>query len=308
MEKFLSDLPTFVTLAQTGSISKAAQILHVPRSTVSRRLKRLEEEFGFPLFERSSRRLRLTPSGKLLMEEGSSLLFRFKTLQERVFESQGGLSGLLRISSPPGLSGPFIGLFINILRKKVPGLSIDYVEREDIPNLIEEGFDLALASGPLEDSPWVRHFLGLSRYMAVASPQYLNAHTVPRSTQELAEHSLLSIRSNNVQPDVWPLQNGERLSVRPHMVSNDLSSLLDAAIHGVGIALLPFHLMFDEIVRGRLRQVLSAQVGCPLKIYVLYAQERRKSPIVRAFLNFIDQFGEETEESIPEMLRSLQLK
>ena len=144
--------------------------------------------------------------------------------------------------------------------------------------------------------------------MAVASPSYLDQFSTPKNPRELVEHSILSIRSGDLHPEFWPLQNGEHLAVTPHMISNDLSSILDAAIHGVGIALLPFHLMFDEIMRGRLRQVLSAQVGCPLKVYVLYAQERRKSPIIRAFLNFIDQFGEETEESIPEILRALQLK
>ena len=87
------------------------------------------------------------------------------------------------------------------------------------------------------------------------------------------------------------------------MISNDLASILDAALHGAGIALLPLHLMFTQLIQGQLKPVLDRQIGRPLEIYVLYAAERRKSPVLRTFLDHMDQFGEEMEESVPEILR-----
>lgn len=303
MNTFLSDLPTFIVLAQTASISKASQQLGVPRSTVSRRLKRLEEDLGIPLVEKTTRSIRLTTSGKMLAKEGAELLAQFKTLREKVSESAGKLKAFLRVSSPPGLSGPFLGHFIQIVQSKLPEIRIEYIVREDLPNIIEEGFDLVLTTGPLPDSPWVRQKLGISRYMAVASPQYLAHSPAPRSLTELNQHKLLSIRTIDIRPDGWPLQSGGIVPVVPQMISNDLSSILDAALHGAGIALLPLHLMFTQLLQGQLKPVLDRHLGRPLDIYVLYAAERRKSPVLRTFLDHIDQFGEKMENSIPEILR-----
>lgn len=285
-------LPTFVRLAQTGSMSQTARDLAVPRSTVSRRLTRLEDMLGVPLAERTNRTLRLTPAGHALADGAREHLDALTTLGESVRAIGGALTGTLRIAVPPGLSGPYFGPFLTEFRARCPLARVEVLVQSRPPHPIDDDFDLVLAAGPLDDAPWLRKALGQSPSILVAAPSYLAARGTPETPADLNRHALLSLRGGARAPTRWPRRDlsGE-LSIAPLVITNDLSSLLACAESGQGIALLPAHLAADALRAGRLTAVLTGSVGEDVPLYVLYTAARKKSPLVRAVLDSIDAFA-----------------
>ncbi len=291
MDELLASLPTLVHLAQTASVSKTARDLGVPRSTVSRRLARLERILGVALAERTTRSFRLTPAGQMLVDGAAGLLAELQTLRETVESSGGTVRGRIRVAAPPGLAGPFLGGFLRSFQDRFPEVEFEFVVMDRRPHLLDEGFDLVLATGPLEDLPWVRHRLGQSWYVAVASPSYLATRGTPSTTNELRTHRLLAGSLTGRSEREWPRVDGTTIPVQSRLVTNDLASLRGAALEGLGVALLPVHLLIDDLRSGTLVPVLPQVIGQPLDIFALYAAERRTSPLIRALLDSVDAFA-----------------
>ncbi len=291
-ERTLLDvLPTFVALARTGSIQETARRLGVPRSTVSRRLARLEEALGVKLAERTNRSFRLTPAGALLAREGSEVLARGRTLAERVRELGGALSGSLRVSAPPGLAGPFLARFLERFTTDFPALRVAFLVRDRVPHLIDEGFDLAFAMGPLPDLPWVRHRLAPSWYLLVARPE-----RVVCELEDLGSVPLLYGRLPGQNAPALPLCDGGSIPVEPTLLTNDPQLVRHAVLAGRGIALLPYHLVAEDLAAGRLVPVLTDCVGARVDVVALFTPERRSSPLLRALLSTMDRFVAELVE------------
>ncbi|MBX2802511.1 MAG: LysR family transcriptional regulator [Myxococcales bacterium] len=299
MEDILAALPTLVSLAETGSVSRTARQLDVPRSTVSRRLARLETALGVVLAERTTRSFRLTKAGRQLAEGAAGALAQLRTVREAVEHTAGSVRGWLRVCSPPGLAGPLLGRFFMRFRTQFPDVRVELTVREHVPHLLDEAFDVAFATGPLEDAPWVRHHVGRSWVLAVAQPAYLNERGRPASLAELEEHVLLATRSGGLSQRSWPTPDGEAFRVDPHMVTNDLSAVVDAARAGTGIALVPVHLVAEDLARGQLEPVLPRRVGRLLEVYLLYLAERRDSPLIGALRDSIDDFGKALAQELP---------
>jgi len=297
----MSELPgleTFVHLARSGSISATARALGVPRSTVTRRLARLEESVGEPLLERTTRSLRLTEAGSVLARRGGALVRELRTLHEEVASIGGSARGLLRVSLPPGLGGPFMPLFLKEFRQRFPDIRFEQDVREHPPHLLDDQFDIVLTPGPLADSPWRRHKVSELHHLAVASPAYLQERGVPEKPSDLQGHDCLAVRSHHHGTDSWPLRGGGDQSIRPLLVSNDLNTIREAALAGLGIALVPFHVCFEDLQSGILVAVLPEQVGRSETLYALVTPERRRSPLIRAMLDSMDAFSEALPESV----------
>lgn len=291
MDDVLAELPTLVLLARTGSISRTARELGVPRSTVGRRLARLEATLGFPVAERTTRHLRLTPAGRSLVDGASRLLGELRSLREQVQAQAGAVQGTLRVAAPPGFAGPFLVTFLQQFQAEYPSVEVDLVVTERRPHLLDEGFDVVLASGALPDSPWIRHLLGESALVLVAAPRWLEAHGAPERPEDLVRHVLLAPRMDGASPTAWPRPGGSPLVVAPRLVTNDLATLLGAAVAGMGIALFPAHLALEALAADTLRVVLPGQVGGPLPIWALFTPERRGSPLLRALLDLASTFA-----------------
>ncbi len=297
----LPGLETFVHLSGSGSISATARALGVPRSTVTRRLSRLEESVGEPLLERTTRSLRLTEAGQVLAKRGGALVRELRTLHEEVANIGGSARGLLRVSLPPGLGGPFMPLFLKEFRTRFPEIRFEQDVRERPPHLLDEQYDIVLASGPLADSPWRRHKVSLLHHLAVASPDYLERRGTPKQPSELLDHDCLSARSHQHSADSWPLRGGSEQAIRPMLISNDLGTVREAALAGLGIALLPFHLCFEDFQRGTLVTLLPEQIGRTETLYALVTPERRRSPLIRAVLDSMDAFS----DALPDAVKAL---
>lgn len=247
MEELLAGLPTLLMLSRAGSLSAAAARLGVPRSTVSRRLARLERHLGFVLADRNTRSFKLTDAAQRLVGEAGTLLAQLETVSEAVRAEAGEVRGQLRLATPPGIGGAFVGRFLARFQRQFPHVQVELVVTERRPHLIEERFDVLLATELSADLPWTRRFLGQSRFVAVASPGYLRGRPRLERPEDLARHVTLSASRREDGLLTWPRLRGPPVPVKPAFLSNDYPTLRVAALEGLGIALLPVHLVFDEL-------------------------------------------------------------
>jgi DNA-binding transcriptional LysR family regulator len=201
--------------------------------------------------------------------------------------------GRLRMASPPGLGGSFVGSFLARFRRQHPQVDLELVVTERRPHLIEEQFDVVLATELPPDLPWTRRTLGRSWYIAVASPLYLRGHPALEEPEDLTKHVVLSTPWTPEGLATWPRLRGPPVAVRPAFVTNDLPTLRVAALEGLGIALLPAHLVLHDLESQALVQVLIKRVGAQLDIFALHAPERRKSPVLRAFFESLAKYTAE---------------
>jgi DNA-binding transcriptional LysR family regulator len=286
----LPGLDTFVLLCRLGSTAAAAEALGVPRSTVSRRVAALEERTGQQLLLRTPRGFRPTDAGAILLERGEPLLTALRALEGDVRDLTGVPQGLLRVAAPPGFGAAFVSAFLVELRRRWPALRLEMRVREAPPNLLDEDLDIVLCEGPLPDSPWFSHRIGVADRVVVASPTYLAARG-PVHRCDLGRHEIIALTSPNDRPDAWPLRDGGVIEVSPAMVTADHQVVSIAVRDGLGIALLPLHIVGIDLMNGALVHVLP-EVGREASILALTAQARRESPKIRAFFDLVDEFAQ----------------
>ncbi|MEM7607349.1 MAG: LysR family transcriptional regulator, partial [Myxococcota bacterium] len=185
------DLAAFVRVVDCGSISAAARALSVTKSVISRRLKRLEERLGVQLVERSTRSLRITPSGETLYERSRPALEALEAAHEEVREGAKAVGGLVRIAAPPDVGGDVLPLVLTGFAERHPDVEVEVFLTRDEGDLIANGYDLAIRGGRQPDSALVIRLMNASPFILVASPAYLaragratktahNAHHPPR--------------------------------------------------------------------------------------------------------------------------------
>ncbi len=296
MDELLPLLPTLISLARTGSVSQTARSLGVPRSTVSRRLVRIEAVVGFQVAERTNHRFALTGAGRRLVDGAVEAIARLETVHDQARVRDGQVCGLLRVAMPAGATGSFGSWFFAFLNARHPLIEIEVTVTDRRALRLEEGFDLVMVLGMPPPSSWMRRRLSDSVLLAVASPRYLKRKGTPTTIDDLHEHLLLVHASAGVTP-AWPRLCGGEFPVRPHLVANDLSVLRDTAVSGLGIALVPIHIALAELAAGALVHVLPTLVGQVLEISALYLPERRESPVLRAVLAAISDFAKEQAQA-----------
>lgn len=308
MNELLPLLPTLVTLARTGSVSQSARVLGVPRSTVSRRLTRIEGAVGVKVAERNKQRFVLTGAGRRLVDGAVEALARLETVHEQARAIGGEVKGVLRVAMPAGVSGALVGVFFAFLQERHPLIDIELTVTDQPAIRLEDGFDMILVIGTPEPSGWLRRRLTETELLAVASPHYLARAGTPTTIASLREHRLLTF-AHPGSATLWPRLRGGDFPVRPCLVTNDLTVLREAAVGGMGIALLPIHVALPQLGEGALVRVLPTLVGEATDLFALYLPERRASPVLKAVLAAIAEFaGEQRGGEAGEVMRKVTTK
>lgn len=291
MDRFTA-MTTFVCVADTGTISAAADRLDIAKSAVSRRLRELENHLGVELVHRTTRHLALTPSGEDFYHRATRLLADLDQAEEAVTREHGELSGVLRIAAPLSFGLMHLQPAITAFMAAHPGVSFDLNLDDDEVDLVADGYDLGIRLASLPDSTLMARKLAPIRNLAVASPDYLARHGTPNHPADLAEHDCL-IYSNVPETQVWgytdargrwqPVQGRRRLRV------NNGDFLREAAIRGAGIVIEPTFLLHRAVAEGKLVPVLADQPWPEIGAYAVYPQTRHLSARVRAFIDFLAQ-------------------
>lgn len=283
----LNEIVVFAKVVQTGSFTRAARELGMPKSTVSRKVSELEAQLQARLLQRTTRKLGLTDAGRAFYPYSARIVAEVEEARRAVGDLQGVPRGLLRVTAPLSLDllGPIIAGFL----AQYPEVELDVLCTDRLVDLVEEGFDVSVRAGRLADSTLVARSLGTLQRKLVAAPKYLARRRAPRTPSELAKHDCL-VFGPTAPRQVWQLE-GEGgsvdVAVRARMVSNDLNLLREAVLTGQGIMLLPAPQCAEEVKAGRLRAVLPNYSSVRTPLSAVYPSTRHLSPKVSAFVEHL---------------------
>lgn len=291
MDRF-DEMHTFVRVVEAGGISAAAEKLGIAKSAVSRRLRELENRLDVQLLQRTTRRIHLTDAGRDFYQSSLRILDEVDEAEQALQSGQQALGGRLRINAPLSLGLRHLLPVLRLLQAQHPQLVVDIDLDDREINMIEEGVDVLLRVGRLEDSSMIARRLCPIRFLYCASPDYLARRGEPKQPTDLHAHDGIGY---NLVPEAqqWPLGLVQgRLLHKPHVgiSSNNSDMILKAAEAGLGIAMLPTFVCNEALVQGRLRPVLCQHRPEPLELYALYTSRRHMPQRVRALLEFLAEW------------------
>lgn len=289
------DLEAFFAVVETGSLTSAAKTLSLPKSTISRRLARLESDLGATLLLRTPRSIQITETGELLHRQGSPALSYLDEVERMVLDRAAEPSGLLRVSAPPDLAGVHLGALCARFGRRYPEVRLSIVATGTFSSLISDGYDVALRihTDALDSVASLRvRRLARVEVALYAAPSYVEQEGLPRNPRQLAQHTLLGMAAF---PGSWTLTHVRRgttfeITEQPNLVSNDHLLLRDAALAGAGVAALPSFVAEPRVRQGHLRRVLPAWAVQTAVLSAVWPTTHHTSPRVRAFLDETARF------------------
>lgn len=285
----VNDVLIFVRVAQAGSFSKAAKRLGMPISTVSRRVAQLERELGVPLLLRTTRSLKITDVGQAYFEHGKAISSEIEKAEALATNLSSIPQGILKITAATDFGNQFLGKIVCEFLKANPRVQADIVLTERVVDLIEEGFDLAIRMGELDDSTHMARKIGSLDMQLYASPDFLKANGEPKNPAELSKFECIRFTGEDESRD-WKLQNAKRVvtvKVSGRVSSNNMVLLRDFALSGEGIVRMPHFLCAEDVKSGRLKIILKDWVHSSGPIHVVYPGQRFLLPKVRAFIDHL---------------------
>lgn len=290
MKTDLNSLLIFAQVVESNSFVKAARILQIPTSTVSRRIADLEKQLGVRLIERSTRSLHLTDVGSEVLEHAQRTAELSEAVTNIASNHVANISGNLRVSAPPSISDSLLAPLICRFQEIYPDVRVQVFITERVVDQIAEGIDLAFRVGDLEDSSLVvRHILRY-RHQLVASPTYLAKHKPPRRPKDLLRHRLLAF-SFWAPQSTWIFSHArtnqsDSVTFPPHLSINEYAGLATALLAGIGIGELP-PIVQPELLRdGRLIEVMPSWRFRPFNLSIVQLGNRYIPRAVRVFKEF----------------------
>jgi len=274
----------FARAVETGSFSAAARDLGLGQPNVSRHVAALEEHLQTRLLLRTTRRLTLTPEGERYYAETRQIL-------DAVAESESALrdeaepTGLLRVACPTALAHTFVLPQVPTFLARYPGLALDLQIGDRYINLVDEGAELAIRIGHLEDSALRARRIGQFERICVASTAYLARHGVPREPADLRTHDCI-VYTLLSSGSTWHFRDGD-VPVSGRLRVNSPQAVQEAVTAGVGVAYGPAWLFEAGLVSGNLQRVLAGYEAPLVPIQILYAANRLLPKRATVFMDFI---------------------
>jgi LysR family transcriptional regulator, regulator for bpeEF and oprC len=285
----LEQLRIFVKVVEAGSFSRAASVLGMQPSNVSRVMAQLEAELGVSLLERTTRKQSVTEAGKAVFERAKGVMAAIEDTVHVTQNIQAAPQGLLRVTCGVEFGMGAVGAWLRAYLARHPQVTVEveYATRE--LDLVHEGFDLAIRSGPLPESRLVARKLGIVEYALYASPAHVQQHGAPASPAELAAHPVVVFTGAGLQ-QVWELHHPEQQEIckvagQPRLRVNSGAEVLHAVLAGIGIGSLPNFIAKEHVANGRLVRVMTPWHPPPVTVYAVYPSNRYLTPKVRAFVD-----------------------
>ena len=287
MDPDLEGMALLVRIVDHGGISAAGRALGVPKSSLSRRLARLERRLGTQLLRRNTRSLSLTDAGARFVARCRPIVAEAEAAQRELVAGTGHPCGLVRVAASVGFGQVvLLPLLLDFLDRH-PEVRLDLHLGDERVALIRDGFDLAVRMGELDDAELVQRRLATIRRRLVASPGYLARMGAPASPEELArqEAVLLDPRANQW---VFLVEGREHaVAVRGRVAVRNLFGVREATLRGMGVALLPEFLVGADLAAGTLAELLPAHAPSPVPATAIHPLTRAPSVTVRHLLDHL---------------------
>jgi DNA-binding transcriptional LysR family regulator len=279
-----------VQVAETGSLSRAAEALDLSNAAASRHLSALEARLGARLVERNTRRLFLTETGKEFVSRAKTILADLKDAEDAVNATALNPTGVLRITASLSFAMHHVAPLLRDYTERYPNVRVHVEAANRYLDIIDNNIDVAIRTREMEpDSNITIRRLAETRRILVASPGYFSRHGVPLTLEDLQQHKLLIYTYANNPNELRFARDGQvtTVAVKGLLESNDGQILRTAALDGMGILVQPSYIVFDDIVAGRLVPVLDAWDLPRLTINLAYPSRRHLSAKVRTFIDFM---------------------
>lgn len=291
----LEDMAMFVRIVEAGSITKAAEQLNIAKSAVSRRLKELEERLGSQLISRTTRQSKLTQAGEQYYQQVNNILRAVDAVNEHATDAPMRIEGTLKMTAPLSFGLMHLNDVIDKYANKHPHLRFDLDFSDRRIDLIEEGYELAIRIGELQDSSYQAKKLALIRCVICASPDYLAKMGTPETLDDLDNHALLqySLGQTNSINLVDTEGRSHHRTIDAKIKATNGEFLVDLAVKGHGITFVPTFIAYKQLALGELVPVFQHYQLPTLTAYAVYPKNRFLSQRCRYLIDFIaEQFGD----------------
>ena len=287
MSSSIDEIQVFVKVVEEGGFTAASGVLSMPKSTISRNISRLEDRLGVRLLYRTTRQLRTTEVGQAYYERCVRIVAELAEAEEAITAMSATPRGPLRLTAPVSYGHLYLSEVLSAFLKCYPEVQLQVSLTDRKVDLIEEGFDVAIRGGVLEDSSLIARKLSGAARVICASPDYLARRGTPASPADLRSHDCLMYGLGGGK--TWRLAGGESVTVSGPLLVNNLDVIRQCAVDGLGLAMMPRFIAEDELATGALVAVLEQHASLAGGLYVLYPHARHLSAKVRAFVDFVTE-------------------
>lgn len=282
----LDNLAIFVAIADAGGFTAAARTLGLPKSTVSRRLSEFERSLGITLFNRSTRSLSLTDEGAHYYSNAKPVVDAAIEVGRSMAQPSAEPSGLVRLTATAAIGQYLLAPALHAFLERYPEVKVELRLTDSRVNLIEEGFDLAIRMGALEDSQLVARRLTAVTLLVVAAPDFIARSGTPNHPSDLANLDCLVLEK---KLSTWHFADELQVPVRWRLATGNMLLARDAALSGRGFALLPDFMVAEDLVGGRLVRLLPGYPTPSVTASMVSPRQRYRSLAIRKLMeHFVD--------------------
>lgn len=289
MQDNFAAIPVFVAVVECESFSAAARRLGITKSAVSKRIAQLENSLGVQLLQRTTRSLSLTEAGEQYFGYARNACAVAREGEDAVTRLQGQPQGCLRISVPMVFGRLHVAPLIPRFLAACPDVEITMMMDDQVVDLVDGGFDLAIRIGQLADSSLIARRIAPCHSLLCAAPAYLACYGTPTDLEQLSRHNCL-FYSYFRGGSEWQFEGPTgrvRFQPRGNYQVNNSEALREALLAGMGICQMPTFIVGDDIAQGRLIELMPAYRLPEHAIYAVYPQRKYLPAKVSAFVDFL---------------------
>ena len=288
----LDGLKTVIAVVETGSFTAAAERLGLSKALVSKYMGEVEHKLGVRLFNRSTRKLALTEAGQRYYERALPLLEEFSELEDNVIGENSHPQGLLRISMPVTFGEMALAPLLPEFLRRYPDLNVDMQLTDRKIDMLEEGVDVVIRIGGVDDSNLIARQITTLPLLLVASPAYLKKNGRPKVPADIAKHHCIvdsNFRVGKQWPMISPAGKTQSVEVQSRVAVNNPRAVKSIAVAGGGIGLIPHFIVDDALRHGDLERVLADYKTLEFGLFAIYPHRRYLSKKVRCFIDFMNE-------------------
>ncbi|NET10005.1 MAG: LysR family transcriptional regulator [Symploca sp. SIO2B6] len=290
----LEGMRAFVEVVNQGGFAAAGRHMGRSRSVINKLVLQLETELGVSLLQRTTRCVSPTDAGRALYERCLNILADVDAAEQAVAQLQVEPKGTLRINAPMSFGTLHLAPAIAAFTTQYPELNVQLTLSDRFVDLLEEGFDITLRIATLDpNDPLITHELAPIKRVFCAAPTYLEKHGIPHQPSDLHDHDCLQygyLATGNQWRLIGPDGTQQSVTVRCRYYSNNGEVLREAAIKGIGIALLPTFMLQDALQQGSLQTVMSDYAPPPLTAFLAYPPNRHLSTKIQHLTAFLQEW------------------
>ena len=285
----LDGLKTVVAVVETSSFTAASERLGISKALVSKYVGEVESKLDIRLFNRTTRKLALTDAGRRYYQQSVALLEQYTSLVDNVTGEQTKPRGLLRVSAPVTFGEMVLSPLLPKFLALYPDLKIELILTNSAIDMLEEGIDVRLRIGGVDDSSMIARHLKTFPLVLCAAPKYIQQYGQPKTPQQITEHNCIidsNFRIGKQWPIISPQGQAETIDVQSTIAVNSPQSVREIAIAGGGIAMIPKFIVEDAINDGRLLTILPDYTTLEFGLFAIYPHRKYVAKKVRCFIDF----------------------